>query len=193
MEESEFREPAVLMLQAWDYDRISSNDFLGLVHATFSEFLFQKPHSAVELDWVLCRFWPAFAAIFTSILLFHLSGSTELRLSEMVRPAKTASKCTIEMAKDRAAPRFSIFRAKKMKGWWPLVRMKTAEDFEREEKERRKRKKKKSKDKRSKLRQEDIQYTDNLGNTFLLMVNKTLYSCFLSVKVLLYPGDFVLT
>uniref|UniRef100_A0A3B3D8C6 Fer-1 like family member 4 n=1 Tax=Oryzias melastigma TaxID=30732 RepID=A0A3B3D8C6_ORYME len=125
LEESEFREPAVLMLQAWDYDRISSNDFLG---------------------------------------------SIELRLSEMVRPAKTSSKCTIEMAKDRATPRFSIFRAKKMKGWWPLVRMKTAEDFEKEEKEKKKsRKKKKTKDKRSKLRQEDIQYTDNLGNTFLLM------------------------
>lgn len=84
------------------------------------------------------------------------------------------------MAKDRATPRFSIFRAKKMKGWWPLVRMKTAEDFEKEEKEKKKsRKKKKTKDKRSKLRQEDIQYTDNLGNTFLLMV-RNLYSCFLS-------------
>uniref|UniRef100_A0A3Q3GVR7 Fer-1-like protein 4 n=1 Tax=Kryptolebias marmoratus TaxID=37003 RepID=A0A3Q3GVR7_KRYMA len=101
--------------------------------------------------------------------------SIELSLSNMVRPAKTSSKCTIEMAKDHASPRFSIFRAKKMKGWWPLVRLKTAEDFEKEEKERQeakkkgRKKKKKSKDKRSKLRQEDIQYTDSLGNTFLLM------------------------
>lgn len=102
----------------------------------------------------------------------------------MVRPAKTANKCTIEMAKDFASPRFSIFRAKKMKGWWPLIRLKTAEDFEREEKERQEamkkgsKKKKKSKDKRSKLREEDIQYTDNLGNTFLLMVpNIYLFIC----------------
>ncbi|XP_028262078.1 fer-1-like protein 4 [Parambassis ranga] len=130
LEESEFRQPAVLTLQVWDYDRILANDFLGCV---------------------------------------------ELRLGDMVRPAKTSGKCTIDLAKDRASPRFSIFRAKKMKGWWPLTRPKTAEDFEREEKEREEakkkkgRKKKKSKDRRSKMKQEDIQYTDSMGNTFLLM------------------------
>ncbi|KAM4587956.1 fer-1-like protein 4 [Odontesthes bonariensis] len=130
LEESEFRQPAALTLQVWDYDRIAANDFLG---------------------------------------------SIELRLSDMVRPAKSATKCTIAMAKDRASPRLSIFRAKKMKGWWPLIRLKTAEDFEKEEKEKEEAKKKgqknkkKIKDKRSQLRQEDIQYTDSLGNTFLLM------------------------
>uniref|UniRef100_A0A7N6FFA4 C2 domain-containing protein n=1 Tax=Anabas testudineus TaxID=64144 RepID=A0A7N6FFA4_ANATE len=91
LDESEFRQPAVLTLQVWDYDRIAANDFLG---------------------------------------------SIELRLCDMVRPAKSSTKCTIDMAKDRAGPRFSIFRAKKMKGWWPLTRQKTLEDFEREEKEK---------------------------------------------------------
>ncbi|XP_029006107.1 fer-1-like protein 4 [Betta splendens] len=131
LEKSEFRQPAVLTLQVWDYDRIGANDFLG---------------------------------------------SIELRLSDMVRAAKSSSKCTVEMAKDRAGPRFSIFRAKKMKGWWPLVRQKTAQDFEREEKEKeearkkgKKKKKKKSKDNRSKMKLEDIQYTDSSGNTFMLM------------------------
>ncbi|XP_029357924.1 fer-1-like protein 4 [Echeneis naucrates] len=130
LEESEFRQPAVLTLQVWDYDRIAANDFLG---------------------------------------------SIELRLSDMVRGAKSSKKCTIQMAKDRASPRFSIFRAKKMKGWWPLTRLKTAEDFEKEEKEKEeakkkgKKKKKKSKDKRSKMREEDIQYTDSSGNVYLLM------------------------
>lgn len=81
------------------------------------------------------------------------------------------------MAMDQASPRFSIFRAKKMKGWWPLVRLKTAEDFEREEKEKMEakkkgHKKKKTKDKRSQMSKEDIQYTDSLGNTYLLMVQK---------------------
>uniref|UniRef100_H3CIC0 Fer-1 like family member 4 n=1 Tax=Tetraodon nigroviridis TaxID=99883 RepID=H3CIC0_TETNG len=74
LEETTFRQPAVLVLQVWDYDRISANDFLGAI---------------------------------------------ELNLSDMVRGAKQASKCTIELAKDWASPRFSIFRAKKMKGWWP--------------------------------------------------------------------------
>ncbi|KAF1392079.1 hypothetical protein PFLUV_G00048790 [Perca fluviatilis] len=126
LEESEFRQPAVLTLQVWDYDRIAANDFLG---------------------------------------------SIELHLNDMVRAAKSSSKCTIKMAKDRASPRFSIFRAKKMKGWWPLTRPKTAEDFEREEREeaKKKGKKKKKKDKRNNMKQEEIQYTDSMGNIFLLM------------------------
>ncbi|KAM9860161.1 fer-1-like protein 4 [Aulostomus maculatus] len=130
LEESEFRQPAFLTLQVWDYDRIAANDFLG---------------------------------------------SIELRLNDMVRAAKSSGKCTVQMAKDRAGPRFSIFRSKKMKGWWPLVRMKTAEDFEKEEKEKEKakkkgkKKKKKTKDKRASMRQEDIQFTDSCGNVFLLM------------------------
>ncbi|XP_034548431.1 fer-1-like protein 4 [Notolabrus celidotus] len=131
LEESEFRQPAVMSVQVWDYDRISANDFLGAI---------------------------------------------ELRLNDMVRPAKTSGKCTIDMAKDRASPRFSIFRAKKMKGWWPLTRLKTAEDFEKEEKEREeakkkggKKKKKKKKDKRGNMKKEELEYIDSSGNTYMLM------------------------
>lgn len=111
------------------------------------------------------------------VFLAH-AGTIELNLSDMVRGAKSSSQCTIELAKDWASPRFSIFRAKKMKGWWPLTRLKTAEDFEREEKARQKAKKKgrkrnrKRKDKWSHMKQEDIQYADNMGNTYLLMVPK---------------------
>uniref|UniRef100_A0A8C2FAI3 Fer-1 like family member 4 n=1 Tax=Cyprinus carpio TaxID=7962 RepID=A0A8C2FAI3_CYPCA len=84
LEETEFRQPAVLVLQVWDYDRIGSNDFLG---------------------------------------------SIELRLSDMVRAAKSCEQCSIKMAKDKAGPRFSIFRSKRMKGWWPLIKLKIEAEF----------------------------------------------------------------
>lgn len=128
LEEMEFRQPAVLVLQVWDYDRILANDFLG---------------------------------------------SIELRLSDMVRAAKASDKCSIQLARERAGPRFSIFRSKRMKGWWPLIRQKTKEDIEKEQKEKEEAKKKggkkKTKSKRSKMKPEDIEFTDNGGNTYLLM------------------------
>uniref|UniRef100_A0A673IGM9 Copine-3-like n=1 Tax=Sinocyclocheilus rhinocerous TaxID=307959 RepID=A0A673IGM9_9TELE len=129
LEETEFRQPAVLVLQVWDYDRIGSNDFLG---------------------------------------------SIELRLSDMVRASKSSEQCSVKMAKDKAGPRFSIFRTKRMKGWWPLIKLKSQEDIEREEREaeqekKNKKKKKKKSSKRSQMKPEDLQFVDNSGNTFLLM------------------------
>lgn len=35
LEEAEFRQPAVLVLQVWDYDRISANDFLGTAQPSY--------------------------------------------------------------------------------------------------------------------------------------------------------------
>ncbi|XP_056454253.1 fer-1-like protein 4 [Gadus chalcogrammus] len=127
LEKTEFRQPAVLVLQVWDYDRILANDFLG---------------------------------------------SIELRLSDMVRAAKTSEKCSIQMSRDRAGPRLSIFRSKRMKGWWPLIRLKSQEDVDKElkeEEEAKKKGKKKTKSKRGKMKKEDIEFTDSGGNTYLLM------------------------
>nr|XP_056700148.1 fer-1-like protein 4 [Euleptes europaea] len=124
IDESEFREPAVLVLQVWDYDRISANDFLGAI---------------------------------------------ELKLNDMVRAAKSSEQCTIKMAKEKAMPRFSIFRNKRMRGWWPFIKLKGQEDIEREEREAKQKKKKKKKNKwRRSINPEDVEFSDPSGNIFIL-------------------------
>ncbi|KFP50474.1 Fer-1-like 4, partial [Cathartes aura] len=55
-------------------------------------------------------------------------GSIELKLHDMVRAAKSSEHCTINMAKENATPRFSIFRNKRMRGWWPFIKLKDQED-----------------------------------------------------------------
>ncbi|MGH0182986.1 UNVERIFIED_CONTAM: hypothetical protein FKN15_010929 [Acipenser sinensis] len=129
IDETEFRQPAYLVLQVWDYDRIGANDFLG---------------------------------------------SIELKLNDMVRAAKTSEQCSVKMGKDKASPRFSIFRSKRMKGWWPLIKLKSQEEIEREQREaeeeaKKKKKKKKKKDRRSRMKPDEIQFVDASGNTFVLM------------------------
>ncbi|NWI90211.1 FR1L4 protein, partial [Pitta sordida] len=62
-------------------------------------------------------------------------GSMELKLHDMVRGARSSEQCTIRMARENAAPRFSIFRNKRMRGWWPFIKLKDQEDEEREERD----------------------------------------------------------
>ncbi|KFO97975.1 FR1L4 protein, partial [Oreotrochilus melanogaster] len=55
-------------------------------------------------------------------------GSIELKLHDMVRAAKSSEHCSIRMAQEEAAPRCSIFRNKRMRGWWPFIKLQDQED-----------------------------------------------------------------
>ncbi|NXG12185.1 OTOF protein, partial [Sakesphorus luctuosus] len=56
-------------------------------------------------------------------------GSIELKLHDMVRAAKSSEQCTIRMATEGATPRFSIFRNKRMRGWWPFIKLCGSDTF----------------------------------------------------------------
>ncbi|XP_075818961.1 fer-1-like protein 4 [Microtus pennsylvanicus] len=120
LEEAEFRQPAVLVMQVWDYDRISANDFLG---------------------------------------------SLELQLPDMVRGARDPEHCSVRLALGGAGPRCNLFRCRRLRGWWPVVKMKEVEDVEREAREAQGRKKRK---RRRKGRPEDLEFTDTGGNVYIL-------------------------
>ncbi|NXU39116.1 FR1L4 protein, partial [Drymodes brunneopygia] len=62
-------------------------------------------------------------------------GSIELKLHDMVRAAKSSEQCTIKMAKENATPRFSIFQNKRMRGWWPFIKLRDQEDDKTEERD----------------------------------------------------------
>ncbi|XP_039081345.1 fer-1-like protein 4, partial [Hyaena hyaena] len=121
LEEAEFRQPAVLVLQVWDYDRISANDFLG---------------------------------------------SLELQLPDMVRGARGPELCSVRLARDGAGPRCNLFRCRRLRGWWPVVKLWEAEDEEREQREARAGKKRQRK--RRKGRPEDLAFTDAGGSVHIL-------------------------
>ncbi|NXK14581.1 OTOF protein, partial [Herpetotheres cachinnans] len=49
-------------------------------------------------------------------------GAIELDLNRFPRGAKTAKQCSLEMVTNEAEmPMISIFKQKRVKGWWPFV------------------------------------------------------------------------
>ncbi|XP_053700525.1 otoferlin-like [Synchiropus splendidus] len=58
-------------------------------------------------------------------------GAIELDLNRFPRGAKTAKQCTIEMVTNEAEmPTVSIFKQKRIKGWWPFVARNEDDEFE---------------------------------------------------------------
>ncbi|XP_006881765.1 PREDICTED: fer-1-like protein 4-like [Elephantulus edwardii] len=119
LEEAEFRQPAVLVLQVWDYDRISANDFLG---------------------------------------------SLELQLPNMVRGSRAPELCSVRLACDGAGPRCNLFRCRRLRGWWPVVKLQELEDVERQEAAQVGKKSRR----RRKGRLEDWEFKDAGGNVHIL-------------------------
>lgn len=59
------------------------------------------------------------------------AGAIELDLNRFPRGAKTAKQCTIEMVTNEAEmPMVSIFKQKRIKGWWPFVARNEEDEFE---------------------------------------------------------------
>ncbi|XP_007937072.1 otoferlin [Orycteropus afer afer] len=58
-------------------------------------------------------------------------GAIELDLNRFPRGAKTAKQCTMEMATGEVdVPLISIFKQKRVKGWWPLLARNENDEFE---------------------------------------------------------------
>uniref|UniRef100_A0A669E6U9 Otoferlin n=1 Tax=Oreochromis niloticus TaxID=8128 RepID=A0A669E6U9_ORENI len=58
-------------------------------------------------------------------------GAIELDLNRFPRGAKTAKQCTIEMVTNEGEmPMVSIFKQKRIKGWWPFVARNEEDEFE---------------------------------------------------------------
>lgn len=65
------------------------------------------------------------------LIMFFFKGAIELDLNRFPRGAKTAKQCTIEMVTNEAEmPMVSIFKQKRIKGWWPFVARNEEDEFE---------------------------------------------------------------
>lgn len=86
----------------------------------------------------------------------------------MVRGARDPKFCSVRLARDGAGPRCNLFRCRRLRGWWPVVKLRKPEDEEREQREAQAAKKRQRR--RRKGRPEDLEFTDPGGNVYRLTV-----------------------
>lgn len=86
----------------------------------------------------------------------------------MVRGARGPELCSVRLAQDGTGPRCNLFRSRRLRGWWPVVKLREPEDEEREQREAQAGKKRRRK--RRKGRPEDLEFSDSGGNMYILTV-----------------------
>lgn len=99
LDKTEQKLPAILSLQVWDFETLSSDDFLGAFLPYFSPF-------------VLLR-----VILIKSVAV----GTVELDLHGFPRGSKTSKSCKAEMLTD-GTEKISIFQQKRTRGWWPFIK-----------------------------------------------------------------------
>lgn len=73
-------------------------------------------------------------------------------------------------ARDGAAPRCNLFRCHRLRGWWPVVKLREPEDEEQEQREAQTGKKRR---KKRKGRREDLEFSHSGGNVYVLTVGRS--------------------
>ena len=90
-----------------------------------------------------------------------------MQLPDMVRGARGPELCSVRLARDGAAPRCNLFRCHRLRGWWPVVKLREPEDEEQEQREAQTGKKRR---KKRKGRREDLEFSHSGGNVYVLTV-----------------------
>lgn len=109
LDKTEFRIPPRLVIQIWDNDKFSLDDYLGRSWNKMFKcgvVFFFLPTLKLNIS-----FWHCYA------------GTLELDLHNMVPPAKTPEKCSLQMMEGaelgKTEQAKSLFAQQSVKGWWP--------------------------------------------------------------------------
>lgn len=76
----------------------------------------------------------------------------------MVRGARGPELCSVRLARNGAGPRCNLFRCRRLRGWWPVVKLREPEDEEREQREAQAGRKRRRRKRKGQL--EDLEFAD---------------------------------
>lgn len=99
--------PCRLILQVWENDTFSKDDFLG--KKDFRDCM--RVGKAIKMILNRC--------VYFLILFEKIIGTLDLELSRMPRGSKGPEQCNLSMLEPKV-PRINLFRTKRTKGWWPF-------------------------------------------------------------------------